>query len=87
MDDAGNSLEDHLDKATSFWHCFKGTNDQVDHKIFLPTVPGLDHLADVFSEEEIEGIVRHLKPDKAPAPDGFTGLFIKKMLTCHSELL
>ena len=54
------------------------TNEQVDLNLFLSPVSGLGHLADVFSEEEIVGIVKHLKPDKAPAPVGFTGFFIKK---------
>jgi hypothetical protein len=30
------------------------------------------------SSEEVEAIIRELPPDKAPRPDGFNGLFIKK---------
>ena len=54
------------------------TNDQVDLTSYLSVVPGLDNLADAFTDEEIDGIVKHLKPDKAPGPDGFTRLFIKR---------
>jgi retron-type reverse transcriptase len=31
-----------------------------------------------FSEEEISNIVKFMKPDRAPGPDGFNGLFLKK---------
>ncbi|WVZ69147.1 LOW QUALITY PROTEIN: hypothetical protein U9M48_017983 [Paspalum notatum var. saurae] len=35
---------------------------------------GLDHC---FTEEEIWGIIREMPSEKAPGPDGFTGLFFK----------
>jgi hypothetical protein len=31
-----------------------------------------------FSVEEVETIVKELSPDKAPGPNGFNGMFIKK---------
>jgi len=42
----------------------------------LPLV-NLDHLEDEFSEEEIHAVVKELKSDKAPGPDGFIGIFYK----------
>ena len=45
---------------------------------YLNEVQDLDGLVQPFSEEEIEGIVKHMKTDKAPGPDGFNGLFLKK---------
>jgi hypothetical protein len=45
--------------------------------ILLPT-DDLDSLIAPFSEEEILGIVKFMKPDRAPGPDGFNGLFLKK---------
>ena len=85
LDENGITLDDHQGKANAFWYCFKNrmgvsndTNESVDLRSFLPHVEGLAQLADEFSIDEIEGIVKHLKPDRAPGPDGFTGLFIKK---------
>jgi hypothetical protein len=43
-----------------------------------PIVHNLDCLVEPFSKEEIEGIVKHLKTDKAPGPDSFNGLFMNK---------
>lgn len=37
----------------------------------------LQELAVPFTEEEVEKIVKELSSDKAPGPDGFTGLFLK----------
>jgi hypothetical protein len=30
--------------------------------------------------DEIDQIVKSMPPDKAPGPDGFNGLFLKKLL-------
>ncbi|WVZ65335.1 hypothetical protein U9M48_014716 [Paspalum notatum var. saurae] len=45
-------------------------------RIGVPSVDlrGLDHC---FTEEEIWGIIREMPSEKAPGPDGFTGLFFK----------
>jgi hypothetical protein len=47
---------------------------------FLQPIDDLDSLVVPFSGEEIEGIVKHMKPDKAPVPDGFNGLFLKHIV-------
>jgi hypothetical protein len=41
-------------------------------------VEGLDILSQEFTAEEIEGVVKHMKTDRAPGPDGFNGMFVKK---------
>lgn len=38
----------------------------------------LAHLEDLFSEEEVQGVVSDIAADKAPGPDGFIGAFLKK---------
>ena len=38
----------------------------------------LASLVEPFSVDELEGIVKHMKTDSAPGPDGFNGLFVKK---------
>jgi hypothetical protein len=45
---------------------------------FLLPSGELDSVIAPFSEEEISGIVKSMKPDRAPGPDGFNGLFVKK---------
>ena len=40
--------------------------------------PDLSALVMPFLKEEIDLIVKHLPSDKAPGPDGFNGLFMKK---------
>jgi hypothetical protein len=44
---------------------------------FLTAVESLDSLADQFTYEEIDKVVAAMPNDKAPGPDGFTGLFLK----------
>lgn len=38
----------------------------------------LDDIVAPFLHEEIDQVVRRMPPDKAPGPDGFNGLFLKK---------
>jgi hypothetical protein len=38
----------------------------------------MDSLISPFLKEETDNIIRHLPLDKAPGPDGFNGLFLKK---------
>jgi hypothetical protein len=38
----------------------------------------MDSLISPFLKEETDNIIRHLPLDKAPGPDGFIGLFLKK---------
>jgi hypothetical protein len=44
----------------------------------IQPVPDLESLVMPVSMEEINNIVRCMPPDKAPGPDGFNGLFMKK---------
>jgi hypothetical protein len=44
---------------------------------YIQSAEHLENLSAHFSHDEIDGIVAELFPDKAPGPDGFTGLFIK----------
>ena len=90
MDGEGRTLVEHQEKAAAFWNCFKGRMG-VSNSIatpynlssFLPTVDNLDHLANTFTETEIENVMKILKSDKAPGPDGFTGAFVKKVLAYY----
>ena len=39
---------------------------------------GLDELTLPFTHDEIDKVIREMPADKAPGPDGFTGLFLKR---------
>jgi hypothetical protein len=84
QDEDGNTLVEHQQKAAAFWQCFKNRMGvsfpprvSIVFDRYISVVHGLDVLADPFSVEEIEGVMSHLKVDKAPGPDGFNGLFFK----------
>jgi hypothetical protein len=85
QDDDGNVLSDNQDKANAFWLSYKGrmgvcvpTSSSFALSDILHPVDNLDSLIAPFSEEEISGIVKFMKPDRAFGPDGFNGLFLKK---------
>jgi mannosylglycoprotein endo-beta-mannosidase len=40
--------------------------------------PSLQHLGEPFTEEEVLHAIKQLPGDKAPGPDGFTGIFFKR---------
>ena len=44
----------------------------------IPKVQGLEVLTKPFEVQEIEKVIKELPIDKAPGPDGFNGLFMKK---------
>ena len=44
----------------------------------IKPVEGLDVLTKPFEKDEMDDIVMHMPTDKAPGPDGFNGMFIKK---------
>jgi hypothetical protein len=85
----GNSIVDHEQKANLLWNAFKqrmGVSEfsgiSYDlHNLLSPL--DLDGLDSDFSQEEIDLVIRTLPNSHALGPDGFNGLFIKKMLGFH----
>jgi hypothetical protein len=49
-------------------------------------VDNLTSLSETFTLEEIEGVIKHLKVDKALGLDCFNGLFVKKCWTIIIQL-
>jgi hypothetical protein len=49
-----------------------------DLQSLVTVVPDLDELTLPFQHTEIDEIVKRMLTDKAPGPDGFNGLFMKK---------
>jgi hypothetical protein len=44
----------------------------------LHPIQCLDELTKPFEKEEMDLVVKHMPPDKAPGPDGCNGIFLKK---------
>ena len=44
----------------------------------IQPVDGLHELSAPFSDKEVESVIKEMPSDRAPGPDGFSGLFIKK---------
>jgi hypothetical protein len=75
----------HEDKATIIWETFKERMGASEFSYIyfnlvdlVQPVDNLEGLITPFSNEEIDTIVKNLKPRKSPGPDGFNSDFIKK---------
>lgn len=85
--DSGHDVTDHEGKAALLWTAYKGrmgvsTNPQMqfDLTALIQLDIDLSDLAQPFTTEEIDRVVKITPPDKAPGPDGFNGMFFKKCL-------
>jgi hypothetical protein len=81
----GREVSEHTEKAGILWQTFRNRLGQTPEIIFpdsvatlIQTIPNLHLLSTPFSHDEIDNIVAHLPIDKAPGPDGFNGIFLKK---------
>jgi len=79
-------VQDHEGKAGILWNTFKnrmGISSEVKmhfdlHSILTPRGGDLELLVQPIQCEEIDRIIKQMPTDKAPGPDGFNGLFLKK---------
>ena len=53
------------------------TQMQFDIRSLIRPTENLDHLTLPFTREEIDSVVKEMPGDRAPGPDGFSGLFLK----------
>jgi hypothetical protein len=80
----GRTVSDHHGKASLLWEEYKARLDcsTQTHMFFniqdLVQQHDLHHIETPFTREDIDSVVERLPTDKAPGPDGFNGLFIKK---------
>lgn len=94
QDDYGVFLVQHEDKANHLWWSFKnrmGISNNVSMEFdlsslvsMMPEVVMTDLVAP-FRISEIDNIVKMMPTDKAPGPDGFNGVFIKKCWPHHKR--
>jgi len=84
-DENGNWIADHDGKAALLYLAYKnrmGVSLQPQMLFDLDQLINLNvdlsSLIEPFSKEEIDQVVKNMPTDKAPGPDGFNGLFLKK---------
>lgn len=85
LNDQGTWIQDHHGKAGLIWNSFErrmgiSMNPVMlfDLTQFIEPTLGLEDLAAPFQTAEIDLVIKKMPLDKAPGPDGFNGLFLKK---------
>jgi hypothetical protein len=80
----GSLAVEHSEKAGLLWNSFKDRlgisvplAPIVDFGQYFQHHTGLESMYRPFTREEIDAVVAHMPGDKAPGPDGFSGLFLK----------
>ena len=78
-------VTDHAQMAGILWASFKSRMGQAqgismgfDLNHLIQPIPGLEELSLPFSDEEIHKVLKDLPADRAPGPDGFNGMFVKR---------
>jgi hypothetical protein len=81
----GRMVSDHDEMAGMLWSEYRerlGTsvpiNMQFDLDRLITRVSGLQELTTPFLKEEIDLVIMEMPSDRAPGPDGFNGMFLKK---------
>ena len=81
----GMTIEDDTGKESLTYQAFKdrmGSSQPCNMKFDLARIikkcEGLDDLTLPFTHDEIDTVIREMPADRAPGPDGFTGLFLKR---------
>jgi hypothetical protein len=81
----GVLIADQNRKEDIFYDYYKGLLGTIQNREYTMDLQLLglqDHdlseMVEIFSEEEIWGVIKELPPDRAPSPDGFVGAFYKR---------
>ena len=83
-DEDGNPFQNHDHKAVVVWKSYK---DRLGKAIDPPMLFNLEEIIQPkdlseldapFSMDEIDQVIKDIHSDRAPGPDGFNGLFLKK---------
>jgi len=85
LNDQGAWIQDHEGKAGLLWNSFKnrlGVTSGISMHFQLSNLitprSNLLSLVEPWSHSKIDNIVKNMPNDKAPGPDGFNGLFLKR---------
>lgn len=80
----GVMVDDHTTKESVIFNAFKerlGTstphNMEFNLNDIIKKIDGLQDLMVPFTREEIDKVIKEMPADRAPSPDGFTGVFLK----------
>jgi hypothetical protein len=80
-----DGIQDHEGKACLRWKAFKnkmgvsnGITLHFDLESLITPRDDLEDLVNPFHAEEIDNLFKRMPLDKAPGPDGFINLFLKK---------
>jgi hypothetical protein len=82
----GRMVTNHTKKAAMIWEEFrKRLSCTIESKMMfnlegLIQQHPLQQIDVPFTDEDVDKVVSKIPLDKAPSPDGFNGLFLKKML-------
>jgi hypothetical protein len=83
--DDGRIISDHDEMAGLLWSEYRdrmgkseGIQMQFDLGRLVKRVSNLRELTATFLKEEIDLVIKHMPSDRAPSPDGFNGMFLKK---------
>ena len=81
----GRTVTEHSEKAALLLEDFKKRMGCSSNPIMLFNLEelvqprnDLESFSRSFSTLDIDEVIKHMPPDKAPGPDGFNGLFMKK---------
>ena len=81
----GTTVTDHVAKESILFEAFKERLGKANPKPMrfnlsklLRSQVDFDSLTTPFSHAEIDAVIKDMPPDRAPGPDGFNGLFLKK---------
>jgi hypothetical protein len=56
----------------------EGIDMQFDLAHIIKRVEGLDELTVPFTKKEMDEVIKAMPADRAPVPDGYNGMFVKK---------
>jgi hypothetical protein len=88
----GTSATEHEHKAAILWNSFKDRLGQIEFELMLFDLSTLIQpvqlceLDKEFSLNEIDRLISDLPLDKAPGPDGFNGMFLKRCWPIIKEI-
>lgn len=80
----GRTVTEHQEKASALWEEYRDRMSQTCNPTMWYNLQemiqqqDLQHLSSTVTKEEIDDIIKQMPTDKAPGPDGFNGLFLKK---------
>jgi hypothetical protein len=87
QDSDDNEVSDHDMMAALLWNDYKnrkGTSEGIDMQFevgrIINLADGLDSLTVPFTKKEMDDVILSMPVDRAPRPDGYNGLFLKKCL-------